>query len=170
MARTWAHVLVDQCANKSILRLDSEPTARWAAEFIGQYEAREYHTSESTSSSGWSQSVNEQIVSREAVLASELLSLPQVDDSGFHGYHVIPLLGVYRTKVDFKPILCGRAKVEDFVPRGIEEQYLEPWSAEDRQRLGLPGDDDAPADPVPTGAAATTRQAPSPPSSMTFPE
>lgn len=133
-----AHTVVGQCANLSILRLDSEPTARWAAQRIGEYEAWEQHRSQTIGGAdGPTETLSEQITKREAVLASELLSLPPAEGGSFHGYHIVPQIGVYPAKIDFKPLLKGRASEEDFVPRPVQQQYLEPWSEDDDDRLGL---------------------------------
>lgn len=153
-----AHVLVGMCANKAVLRLDSEPTAKWASGLIGEFEAREYNRSETTGGSGKpSETMSAQIVKREAVLASELLSLSHPDRTGLRGYYIVPPLGVYSATFDFRPLLKDRAGVPDFVPRPVEEQYLSPWSVADEKRLGL-SDDDAP----PAGPASSPKPQPTP--------
>lgn len=153
-----ANALLGQCANKAILRLDSESTARWAAGLIGEYEAREYHASETTGGQGGpTQTRNEQHVKRETVLASELLSLPQPDASGLHGYCIIPLLGVYRALLEFIPLLSGRGNLPDLVHRPVDEQYLAPWSAADEERLGLSDGNTTPAQPALPGGQPASR-------------
>lgn len=139
-----ANVILGQCANKAFLNLESEPTARWAASLIGETELFEYTTSNSTGSSnqGWSESqtVNEQLVKREAVLASELLGLPLPSERNpvVDGYFVLPSISsTFRGQFRFDDRLVPLGPAPGFVGRSPDQQFLRRWDEEDFRRLRL---------------------------------
>lgn len=132
-----ANEIAGLCANKSLLRLDSESTAKWASGLLGEAEVREYtktktkSTAKNPTGSGDRHSESstkaEHIVKREAALASELMRLPPVPTTPpvfFSGYHIMPALGVYVGDVEFEAILRPPASVPNFVERDVMEQYL----------------------------------------------
>ena len=139
-----ANVILGQCEHTAILHLNSPETARWASALIGEFESREYHTSES---SGGGQSVSEQVTKREAVLPAEILSLPLPSHRGVAGYYVSsPPIGVYVAQLNLLPLLRQPADIPNYVRRDGQEEYLVPWSAADMERLGFScGETDADA-------------------------
>jgi hypothetical protein len=141
--REPANELTGMCSNKAILRLDSPETAAWAAKVIGDFEALERRRSSiPDSNSGKSTTSSEQLNKREAVLASELLSLPPTNrTNGLTGYYVSPFTGVFRSTLTADQIdqslLPPNRSIAHFVPRPPEHQLLRPFDAADLRRLGL---------------------------------
>ena len=141
-----ANELLGQCSNISILRLASPATARWATDLFGQQERIDRRTSESSSSSTHGDSsgttTSEQRVLRDAVIPSQLLTLPlTTPENGLTGYHIIPSIGAYRAKLSGEWITAHIGTpdptVPNFLPRLEEDQYLTSWTSEDLKRLGL---------------------------------
>lgn len=132
-----ANEIIGMCANKAFLRLDSEATARWAAQTIGEELGSEFTASTSHSSHGTTEGRNEQIYKRVAVLPSELMRLPPADAERFSGYFNVPRIGVYRVTWAYRQGLSPQAELPDFIPRPVADQQLEPWSDGDLVRLGL---------------------------------
>lgn len=133
-----ANVIVGQCAAKAILRLDSERTARWASGAIGEVEAYESSVSRTRNNKGeGSYTVNEQLTKREAIMPSEILSMPLPTNGVMEGVFMHPDIGAYRDRFTFKSLLCRPAEVPNFISRPTEEQYLQPWDDDDIDRLGL---------------------------------
>jgi len=135
-----ANELAGMCANKAFLRIDSEATARWAAQTIGESLFREYTSSTShtrAEKNSTTTSTQEHITQRQAVLASQLMRLPLPDASGFHGYYLTPAVGVYHKKVAFLGKLRRHGRRKDFEPRPIVDQYVPPWEPADATRLGV---------------------------------
>lgn len=126
-----ASEIVGLCRNKTLLRLDSEATARWAAQTVGEVLGTEYTKSESTGPNGESTSKSEHIYKREAVLASEFMRLPTPDAEKFTGYHIVPAIGVYSATTYYRQSLIQPADIPAFVPRPRSEQMLELWSSEE---------------------------------------
>lgn len=136
-----AHVIVGQCANKAILRLESEPTANWASGALGDmegYELSKSHTSgsggggfQSTDTRSW------QVQRRAAVLPSQFLTLPPPANGAFEGFYLSPLLGAYWTRIEFKPLLATTGKAPCFEPRPSNDQYLGSWQPSDFERLKI---------------------------------
>jgi hypothetical protein len=120
-----ASELAGICANKAILRLDSPPTAQWAAANIGEAEQREYTQSFSKERPDEPR-YSDQVTKREAALASEVLRLPVPDKQRrvFHGYYITPAIGVYCGRVWFYPILKGESSRPNYEPADRESQYL----------------------------------------------
>ncbi len=137
-----ANELLGQCSNKAILRLESPDTARWSSSVFGDFEHYEYHTSKTTNRQGKSETVNETLAKREAVLPSEFMSLPPTTRAtGLSGYFITPYIGAYRATIPGEALdrqLKGRdPSTADFVPRPTMHEYLQPWTASDYRRLGL---------------------------------
>lgn len=133
-----ADELVGQCATKALLRIESPATAEWASRTIGESEQVEHQVT--TSKGG--DSTTHQTVKRDGALPSEFLSLPAASPAeGVTGYFVVPQIGAFRateTPVYVRKHLNPKAvDVADFVPRPVGDQYLRPWTAEDRDRLGI---------------------------------
>lgn len=142
-----ANEIVGLCRNKSILRLDSEVTARWAAAVVGEELGSEYTEGKSSGPQGSTHSLNEHIYKRDAVLPSEFMRLPPADDKSFPGYHIIPSIGVYSATWQYRSELRPPGETPDFVPRSANEQHIVPWNDDDLRRLGLSVNrsDDSPA-------------------------
>lgn len=134
-----ASEIVAMCANISILRLNSHPTAEWAAHLIGEAELQEETVSTTTTDGQYSTSTttSEHIIKREAVLASELMTLPLPDGDAFWGYHIVPSVGTYKAPIAYREYLDSRPAATDqnYEPRDVAEQYLQPWTAQDETRL-----------------------------------
>lgn len=129
-----AKEIADLPMNKAFLRIDSLPTAQWAADAIGQAEVREYRVS--TNASG--EQFSEQIYHRQNVLVSELMSLPLPDAHGFHGYFIAPAVGAYRAHVPYGIPKIQADPAFDFHERSPRDQYLDDWGDDDFDRLGVP--------------------------------
>jgi len=137
--------IVGQCSQKALLRMESEATAKWASATIGQYE----HVDVLRARSGWQLSVSEQWRTADLVMPSELLGIaPTSMSSGLTGYYLTPHVGAFRRTLSLLHLL-GKPPSQSntappvephFVERPENEQYLEAWSAEDCDRLGLARD------------------------------
>lgn len=130
-------------ANKALLRLDSEATAKWAAGVLGEAELHEY-TDSDTSGKDATTTTTEHIVKRDAVLPSELLRLPLPELGAFWGYYITPAVGVYLAKRTYHGVLLDPGTTPNFEPRLTEHQYLAPWNDEDLRRLGFDVEDQHP--------------------------
>lgn len=131
-----ADELVGQCGTKALLRIESPATAEWASRTIGEVEEIEHQVT--TSIGG--DSTAHQRVKREAVLPSELLSLPPATrEEGISGYFIVPRIGAFPATLTPSYLtrhLGEKAMViPDFIPRRIEDQYLLPWGSDDLDRL-----------------------------------
>lgn len=146
-----AHEIVGQCDNKTVLRTESYPTAKWAEEHFGQSLLSERTTSESVArgreGTTHTHGLNERIEVRSAILASEFMMLPRRGPS-LVGCHDVTLVGTYWAKLDWKEIeearsqtLLGRQAPEKEVlgeePQATHYQFLEPWGSDDPD-LGIP--------------------------------
>lgn len=152
-----ANEMLGLLANKSILRLDSEVTAGWASQVIGEeigIERTKTRGKEGTSEV-------EHIYKREAVLASELMRLPPADATAFSGIHIIPSVGVYSVRWPYRQDLCSPGPIESFLPRPAAEQLLAAWNDEDERRL-FGSDPEAPQ----SGYAMEPKTAPDEPSPL----
>lgn len=119
-----ANEIIGLCRNKSLLRIDSEGTARWAAQTIGEELGIEITRSTSSSSQGDTHGTSEHIYKREAVLASEFMGLPPPNEHVFSGYHIVPAIGVYRAEWSYREGLIPAADIPNFIPRPQAEQAL----------------------------------------------
>jgi hypothetical protein len=75
-------------------------------------------------------------------MPSEFLGIePTTEKSGLTGYYLTPFVGVYRRTLSLAHFLEGRKQantaVPDFLERPESDQYLEPWTRRDIERLGL---------------------------------
>lgn len=139
------HVITGQCANKAILRVDSEETAKWGSGVIGEVEVMEEETSTTAGPDGTSTTTSERLMKREMVLPSEILALPTPPSHPFvTGYFLSRhFSGVVLHSLDLlKARSLGQPVVAGFMPRPPDHQVLLPWSEAEAKRLGLrPGDD-----------------------------
>lgn len=135
--------ILGQIQNKFFGRLECPETAKWASEVIGQQEIRQVTESGSTTSGGQgggtsSKSWNEQYVTRAAVMESQLMSLPPCNDTdGLAAYYMTGITGTFQTTLNgqqlfHNDLIPPSKRVQDFVPRDIESQYLKPWTKEQR--------------------------------------
>lgn len=138
-----AHELLGQCSQASILRLHSPATAQWASELLGDYEVREVEISVSGGPGGNTTTKRQNVVKRQCVLPSELLSLPPASPAnGVHGYHLSAYAGAWFVRLPGNWIdqclMPRRREVPNFIPRPGQHQYLLPWNETDLARLKLP--------------------------------
>lgn len=139
-----ANEMLGLLANKSILRLDSEVTAGWASQVIG-----EELGVERTKTRGKDGTTEvEHVYKREAVLASELMRFPPADATAFSGVHIVPSVGVYSVRWPYQHGLCPPGPVESFLPRPAVEQLLPVWNVEDERRLFGSAPDEPPPGPA----------------------
>ena len=141
--------IVGLCNNKAILRLESPLSAQWASELFAKTELIERRRSRSSSRSekgvipvfGRSRSWSEQRVTTDAVMASEIMTLPPTGPAvGLHGFFITRSRGAYRAAIPWKQLnLSSRSAPpkSDFIARPHSSQYLREWTAEDLERLGL---------------------------------
>jgi len=151
-----ANEIVGLCSNKAILRTDSSNTAEWASKLFGEREVLEIRQStgeskgENTStgqsgrgtSSGKSNSLQEQLHKREVLMPSEIMDmLPTNLANGLSGYYLVPAVGAYsaRTPGDWigRALWPPDARVSNIELRAEADQYLSSWNDEDFRRLGI---------------------------------
>ena len=151
--------LASQAAQLAFLPLSSAVTAEWASRILGKYERREYRKGYS----GGNDSASEEIVNREAVKPSELLSLPQANPkNGIQGYFISSEIGAWRATIPgdvvSKTLLPADPNVPDFLPRPASHQYLTPWNDDDLARLKLKQEPEAPTTDNGTSAPGNASQ------------
>lgn len=142
--------MMGQCANKTFLRTDSQVTAGWVEKHFGTYETIEPQYGESTSTSrGQGATTTDTIsvsynhINRNAVLASELMSLPVTSrENGMSAFHDIASVGAFFTQLSAEELDAMLMKPNPHVPNRVpitkEKQTLRPWDDDDARRLGLP--------------------------------
>ena len=139
--RELANELVAQCGNKILLRTDGPETAAFCAKLISDVEVLEKRKSGIKDSDPDSGTTAEQITKREAVLASELLSIPPTNpQNGLTGYHLSAYTGAFHSTISAKEIdelKTTDSQVLNFIPRPVEHQMLRPFDDDDFFRLGL---------------------------------
>jgi type IV secretory pathway TraG/TraD family ATPase VirD4 len=134
-----AQELVGQCAYKAILRLESPTTAEWASRHFGARERVVRRQSQSVTMGqgfGTQSGLNEQLEKTEIVLPIQLLRIPPPLQGRLTGYYLTPVAH-YENTVAFGSLLQGRAPDVAFAPRDEADQYLEPWTTDDLDRLRL---------------------------------
>lgn len=137
-----AHEITGMCSNKALLRMDSPETAQWAQSVVGSFEALERRRSSIPGDKSKDATSSEQLQKRDAVLASEFLSLPPTNrTNGLTGYYLSPFTGVFRSTLSAAEIdrrlVPPNKQIAPFVPRPPEHQLLRPFDAGDLRRLGL---------------------------------
>lgn len=138
------------CNNKALLRLESPASAQWASELFGKCEELDRRESWSRSRSGRGllptcgrgRTRTEQRLTTEAVLASEVMTLPPTGpETGLSGFFLTRAGGAYRQTLSWPELRAGappRARgIPDFSPRPANAQYLREWGPEDHARLSL---------------------------------
>lgn len=148
--KNLADELVGLCNQKAILRLDSPVSAQWASELFGKREELEHRVSRSQTWSGWAllprlgrgRAVAEQRLITEAVLASEVMTLPPTGpEHDLAGYFLTRTSGAYRQTLSWNEVMALQLPkaddVPDLQPRPESDQYLREWGQEDLDRLGL---------------------------------
>ena len=137
-----ASEIVGQCSNKALLRLESGETAEWAANLLGEFEVIEVLSSVNTDWTRKNKTRSEQYRRSHAVMPSEFLTLPPTTmRSGLTGYFVTPHIGAFRSTTPLPEVLDHvpkeRKGYPNFTARPDSQQYLEPWTSKDRERLAL---------------------------------
>lgn len=145
-----ADELAGQCAYKTMLRTGSQVTGLWAQTHFGQAEHVRPKFSESESYdmfgsiSGFQKSVSYDYVVENAMLASELQSIPAPGpETGLIGFHDTPGFGSYRSQAPWDWVMNNLWQpsedvlkaVPKVIARSPEEQKLRPWTDEDYDRL-----------------------------------
>jgi len=150
-----AQEMVGQCGYKAILRLESPTTAEWASLHFGTVERVVKRASESsTFGQGMSRQTgeSEQLEKTEIVLPIELLKIPPVNprERRLAGFYLTPVKHYPHTfrfgegdddpepgsPLRYFPLLAP-ARGAAFVARGEADQYLDPWTTDDLDRLNL---------------------------------
>jgi type IV secretory pathway TraG/TraD family ATPase VirD4 len=125
--------LIGQSSYLGMLRVNEEETAKYFSSICGEREV--YRKSTSQSANG--NSASWQLVREPVLLPSAFQSLPT---DRFAGFFMAPApLGLWRMELPWP----HRAELDkdrppDFIKRETAEQYLEPWTKEDPERLSLP--------------------------------
>jgi len=137
--------LLAQISNRFIGRVECPETGRWLSDLIGEQEVDQYTHSQTRSSQGGpSSTTNHQIVTRRAVLPSELMSVdPCSRDNGLTGYFMVRSVGCYKTTLDGdelfdEALIPPDPNVPEFIPRPVETQFLKPWTDEQAACFGVP--------------------------------
>lgn len=143
-----ANELIGQAHNVCITKLVNPETAAHASQRFGEYE--EYEEDESITESrggGRSRTVSRKRVKRQAVMPSELMSIPMPSpESGLTFYAITATLEAYFDTMPGKAVasmLCpanadpARGGMANSEPVPAERQKLRPWDAADYARLGM---------------------------------
>lgn len=137
-----AREIIDQCANKAILRAQSKESAEWGSGLLGQYECLETFRSDS-SRLGSDEGRSEQRVIKDNVLPSELYDIPVTSkENGLTGYFITAEHGAHKTwispdKLEAVVIDEELEKSEAVVLRNEADQWLKDWTPKDMERLRL---------------------------------
>ncbi len=132
-----ANVLVGQCAYKAILKLYSRATADWACGLAGDFEHLEEAVSYTYGTSD-SQTLSYHVQKREAVLATEFMTLAKSNRERFEGWFISP------DKVQHRPVPHGCLLIDpdDDVPnfnRRPDPDYdLPPWTDDEARSFRTP--------------------------------
>lgn len=139
--------ILGQVGNRFFGRIECPDTAEWASRLIGDQEISQYTTSTSKTSGGSgggtsTTSVNQQIVTRRAIMPSQFLSIPPCNYvDGLTGYCTVRLANPFSFEIPAEEIfdrqlLPMAEDVPEFVPRAIDAQYLRPWTREQAIQFG----------------------------------
>lgn len=150
-----AEEIAGECNHKALLRVESPTTAEWESKVIGEFEQLEVKKSQGPS--GGPPSLSEDLARRASVLPSEFTDLPVTNRiNGLTGYFVSPVTGAFKHTIPAAELdarlIPPDPTVPDYQPRPPEQQFLRPWDADDRARLGLPAPATPPTGPTPTRA------------------
>lgn len=118
------------------LRITSNETKEWAEKRCGQLERYEKMTSQSPQG----ESLNENLVKRESVMASEFATLAEYNAGDVEGIHIIRSIGgpIQRTAHYKFPTVDP---LDNFHPRDASEQELAGWTDEDERFFGIAQDE-----------------------------
>jgi hypothetical protein len=138
-----ASVMTGQFGNKILLRTEEPEQAAFCQKVVGTREAWEEEVSTTTGGGRASRSRRWVRVVRPCVLDSEFMSLPPATPrNGISGYALAAHLnGCWRFHLPgpwvSRHVPGPHPYYPGFVPRPPEQQYLEPFTADDLARLGL---------------------------------
>lgn len=139
-----AHEITGQANNKTFLRTDSVATAKWMESNAGKILVKEANITLDPNSVGLPKSVSVNRTTRDAVLGSEFMEIPRTTaENGLRGFHLSPLLGkAYWSHSKLEEVVeksgSPHPGVPNFIPRPVEFQELEPWSAADAIGFEIP--------------------------------
>lgn len=137
-----AENLIAQCSHKALLRMESQGSAKWASELLGQTEKIEVFRSDGEKLlSGESRS--EQRVLKDAVLPSEFYTIPETTkENGLTGFFVAPTAIPRRVCISgtvVEAVVVGDDAEREFAVqhRDESEQWLPELSRTEAERLGI---------------------------------
>jgi hypothetical protein len=138
--RDAAEEIAGECNHKALLRVESPETAAWESKVVGEYEQLEVKKNQPPG--GGPPSLTEDITRRPSVLPSEFTDMPVTNPTnGLTGVFVSPVTGAFKHTIPGSELTARLVppdrSVPDYLPRPDEHQYLRPWDADDRARLGL---------------------------------
>jgi hypothetical protein len=134
--------LLAQIGNRFFGRIECPDTAEWASRLIGDQEIDQYTTSRTSSAQSNSTTTNQQIVTRRAVLPSELMSVePCTAENGLTGYFMVRSAGCYQAtfpgeELFSEALIPPDPNVADFVARPVAAQFLRPWTDAQAAKFG----------------------------------
>lgn len=144
--------IMGQCGFKAFLRLESPTTAEWAAKHFGVQRWVEKQKSSNRNYGadlGVGTGTSDQRTTEENLLYSEFMTLltPDMTQGYICGYYTSPRGTLPRVQANnsdsAKPVRTPAparpsSSLSRFavLRRGAEDQYLEPWSAEERRLIG----------------------------------
>lgn len=138
-----ANELLAQIGNRFFGRIEEPDSADWISRLIGEQEILQTTISKTYSQNN-SITHNQQIVTRRAVLPSELMDLPPCTrDNGLTAYYLIRSAGCYQSyfpadELFGESLIPPRPDVLEFVPRDVESQFIQPWTDEEAVKFGVP--------------------------------
>lgn len=137
--------VVGQIMHKVFGRLECHETAKWASDVFGQQEVTQITRSTSRSTGGQNssttRSTNEHVVTQATVLPSQFMSIPPCNlADGLSAYYISGNYGAFAAtlagpELFQEDLIPPSSTVQDFVPRPVESQYLEPWTKEQAERF-----------------------------------
>lgn len=137
-----ANEIVAQCSYKTLGRLESEESARWASGLCGQYETINWLRSEHGRLFATSQSLAEQRIQTAQILPAEFYSFPVPNRAhGVSAVFLTPQYGRLETvrgdQLDAVVITEHEEPAQGSSLRQADEQWLRAWTKNDCQRLLL---------------------------------
>ncbi len=140
-----AEEIIGQCSNVAVLKLQSPETAEWTSRFFGTYEAdkvKESHTVNYGKDVQHGKEEHIETEKRERILPSQFMYLPITGvQNGLHGFRYSPFItGLMKDPIPpekFIKFLWDKYDEQGFIPRDVEDQYLEEWKTKDYKRLGI---------------------------------
>jgi len=118
-----ANEIIAQCSHKALLRMESDESAKWASQVIGQYETLDLMQSKQGGLFGKGGSQSEQAARRDTVLPSEFYLIPATNPkNGLTGFFLATSTGAVRDRIPTEAIatvICSEASV---VIRGTRYQ------------------------------------------------